>query len=220
MERCRQHQWKFSLLFWALLMAISLPLQAESTPEAMLQEMTDQVLAEIRKEPGRLSDIAEVRALADRYVLPHIDFAAVAQWVLGKHWRLASPEQRVHFQEEFRELLLNTYLRTVNNYSENVIRIIPSRAQPQSGRATVDAEIELPGNSPVHLNFRLHNPGSGWLVYDISVEGVSLVASHRSGFSREISEQGLDGLIARLKEMNASGGSGAGDDKVSAKPSP
>jgi phospholipid transport system substrate-binding protein len=220
MKGYRQHQWYISVLFWVLLMAVSLPLQADSTPEAMLQEMTDQVLAEIRKEPGRLSNIAEVRALADQYVLPHIDFAAVAQWVLGKHWRLASPEQRVRFQEEFRELLLNTYLRTVNNYSENIIRIIPSRAQPKSGRAVVNAEIELPGGSPVHLDFRLHKPGNDWLVYDISVEGVSLVASHRSGFSREISEQGLDGLIARLEKMNASGGAGPGEGKVSAQALP
>jgi phospholipid transport system substrate-binding protein len=203
------------VLFWALLMTISLPSQAEVGPEAMLQEMTDQVLAEIRKDPGRLRDIAQVRALADRYVVPHIDFVAVAQWVLGRHWRLANEQQRARFVEQFREMLLNTYLRTVNDYRENVIRIIPSRAPPQSSRAVVNAEVEQPGGPSVHLGFRLHNHGNGWLIYDISVEGISLVASHRSGFSREISERGLDGLIARLEKINSSG-----DAKVAAQPSP
>lgn len=211
--------WQVPLLCWMLLMAFTLPLRAESTPEAMLQQMTDSVLAEIRKDPGRLTDIAQVRALADRHVLPHIDFGAVAQWVLGKHWRSANHQQRVRFVEEFREMLLNTYLRTVNSYSDNVIRIIPPRAPPRSGRAVVDAEIEQPGGPPVHLSFRLHNPGDAWLVYDISVEGVSLVASHRSSFSREISEQGLDGLIMRMEKMNATGGSEAAVGKVPAQPS-
>ena len=220
MDQRRLQQWRVLLLFWALLMAISMPLRSESGPEAMLQEMVDQVLVELRKEPGRLNDIAQVRALADRYVLPHIDFGAVAQWVLGKHWRLADQQQRVRFVEQFRELLLNSYLRTVTNYRENAIRIIPSRAAPQSGRAVVDAEVEQPGGPPVHLNFRLHNPGTGWLIYDISVEGISLVASHRSGFSREISEQGLDGLIARLEKMNKPGAGGATDGKVTAQPPP
>lgn len=209
MEFSRQSRRHILPLLFALSMAISQPLQADSGPEAMLQEMTEQVLTEIRKDPGRLGDIAQVRALAERYVLPHIDFGAVAQWVLGKHWRHASQQQRTRFVDAFRGMLLNTYLRTVTNYRENVIRFMPSRASSHPGRAVVDVEVEQPGGPPVLLNFRLHNPGSGWLIYDISVEGVSLVASHRSGFSREISEQGLDGLIARLEKMNASGESGS-----------
>jgi phospholipid transport system substrate-binding protein len=175
MQGYKLHQWHVYVLFWALLMTISLPSQAEVGPEAMLQEMTDQVLAEIRKDQ----------------------------------------QQRARFVEQFREMLLNTYLRTVNDYRENVIRIIPSRAPPQSSRAVVNAEVEQPGGPSVHLGFRLHNHGNGWLIYDISVEGISLVASHRSGFSREISERGLDGLIARLEKINSSG-----DAKVAAQPSP
>jgi phospholipid transport system substrate-binding protein len=205
MGNYRQHPWHLFLFFCVLSMAFSMPLRAGSGPEAMLQEMTDQVLAEVRKDPGRLGDIAHVRALADRYVLPRIDFGAVAQWVLGKHWRHASQQQRSRFVDAFREQLLNTYLRTVTNYRENIIRFMPTRASSHPGRAVVDVEVEQPGRPPVQLNFRLHNPGSGWLIYDISVEGISLVASHRSGFSREIREQGLDGLIARLEKMNASG---------------
>ncbi len=219
MGEYRQRQWCAPLFFWMLLMAVSLPLHAEPGPEAMLQEMTDRMLAEIRKDPDRLNDIARVRALADRYVLPHIDFGAVAQWVLGKHWRHADQRQRARFVEQFRELLLNTYMRTVSNYRENVIRIIPSRVPPRTGRAVVDAEIEQSGGPPIRLSFRLHNPGNGWLIYDISVEGISLVASHRSGFSREIREQGLDGLIARLEGMNANGRA-AGAGKAPDQPSP
>jgi phospholipid transport system substrate-binding protein len=220
MENYRKHPRHVFLFFCAFSMAVSLPLRAETGPEAVLQNMTEQVLAEIRKDPSRLGDITQVRALADRYVLPHIDFSAAAQWALGKHWRDANQRQRARFVGAFREQLLNTYLRTVNNYRENVIRFMPSRASSQPGRAVVDAEIELSGGPPVQLSFRLHHPGNDWLIYDISVEGVSLIASHRSGFSREIREQGLDGLIVRLERMSAAGESAASSAALPVQSSP
>ncbi len=205
MQITRYRLWHSFLLFCVLSMAVSLPVQAYPGPEAMLQNMTDHVLAEIRKDPGMLEDIAKVRVLVNRHVLPHIDFTAVAQWALGKHWRDADAEQRARFVDAFRGVLLNTYLRTVSSYHENKIRFLSGGRAQRPDRAVVDAEVEQPGGPPVHLNFRLHNPGEGWLIYDISVEGISLVASHRSGFYREIREQGLDGLITRLEKMNESG---------------
>lgn len=174
-------------------------------PRVMLQEMTDQVLAEIRKDPEQVQDIERVRTLAERYITPHIDFYVAAQWVLGKYWRNASESQRLRFVEEFRALLLNTYLRSITTYRENVIRILPLRSTPQADRAEVSAEVDQPNGPTLHIDFRLHRAAGEWLVYDISVDGISLVTTHRSSFSREISEQGLDSLITRLARMNSAG---------------
>jgi len=182
---------------------------AEPGPREMIQQVTDELLAEIHRDPDQLRDVSAVRALTERYILPHIDFRAASQWVLGKHWRMASPQQRNDFEREFRTLLLHTYLRAISNYQDNRITIMPAHGELERGRAEVDAEIGRPDGPPVHLSFRLHHAGAEWLVFDIVVEGVSLVTTHRSTFSREITEQGLDNLIRRLAVQNAGGDSAA-----------
>jgi phospholipid transport system substrate-binding protein len=204
------------LVYW-LLAFFSVPVLAAAGPDILLQDVTDRVLAEIRKDPEQLKDVNRVRALTDRFILPHIDFRAASQWVLGRYWRTATSEQRERFVEEFRRLLLNTYVRSISNYQNNRISIGPARGALASGRAEVDVEFERPGGPPVHLRFRMHKPGEEWLVYDISVEGMSLVATHRSTFAREIHDNGLDSLIDHLARLNAEretavagGGDGAG----------
>lgn len=189
-------------LCW-LLQAAGTMAQDDPGPAELLQDVTDRILAEIRTDPGQLRDVNRVRALAERYVLPHIDFRAASQWVLGKYWRTASNGQRARFVGEFRQLLLNTYIRSISNYRENRVSILPARGTPGTGRAEVDAEIEQSGGPPVHLSFRMHKPGPEWLVYDITVEGISLVATHRSSFAKEIHDSGLDSLIEHLADMNA-----------------
>lgn len=203
MKKQKQQLFFILMLCWLSLSVFSHTVQAEPGPETLLREVTDTLLAEIRRDPEQLKDIDRVRALTERLILPHIDFQAAAQWVLGKYWRTASGAQRERFVDEFRQLLLNTYVHSISNYRENKIRISPARGEPASGRAVIDAEIERPDGPPVHLGFRLHRPGADWLVYDISVEGISLVATHRSSFAKEIHDKGLDSLIDHLASVNA-----------------
>jgi phospholipid transport system substrate-binding protein len=103
---------------------------------------------------------------------------------------------------QFREMLLLTYLRNVTSYRETAVRFLPLRARAEDDRVEVQAEVEPQGAPVVNVMFRMHRVDGSWLIYDVSVEGISLVATHRSGFSQEISRNGLDGLIARLTEMN------------------
>lgn len=184
---------------------ISTPLMAdESTdPAEMLSAMTDRVLAEIRNNPEILNDEAQIRSFAEEWILPNIDFRAAAQWVLGKHWRKASPSQRDAFVAEFRELLVSTYLRSIEQYQDNTMRILAARPGQPERRAVVDAEVEQAGGPLIKVIFRLHRSKSGWLVYDIVIEGVSLVATRRSEFATYIRNEGLDGLIANLELRNA-----------------
>lgn len=191
----------FCLAYSAL---ISTPLMAdESTgPAEMLSAMTDRVLTEIRNNPEALNDEAYIRSFAEEWILPNVDFRAAAQWVLGKHWRKASPSQRDAFVAEFRELLVGTYLRSVEQYQDNTMRILAARPGQPEGRAVVDAEVVQAGGPLIKVMFRLHRSKSGWLVYDIVIEGVSLVATRRSEFATYIRNESLDGLIANLAQRN------------------
>lgn len=195
------------LLQWlcvcCLLAGMPLQLQADLGPVELLQTVTDQVLEIVRQDPDILGNQAQLRDVANELILPHIDFKTLSRWVLGKHWRKATQEQRNRFIALFREMLLNSYLRSVTAYRENTVQFLPLRPGQPDGRAQVDAEISQPSGPPIHTEFRLHRVGTQWLIYDVAVEGISLVATHRSSFSREISNNGIEGLLSRLEEMNA-----------------
>ena len=185
-----------------MIIGIGGPARADPGPVAVLEEMTEHVSDVVRRDTGILKDPVRLRALANEGVLPYVDFEALSRWVLGKHWRKATPAQRDAFMAEFREMLFLNYLRKVNAYRETVARFQPLRSVPQDGRVEVQAEVEAEGAPVVNVLFRMHRVNDHWLIYDVAVEGVSLVATHRSGFSQEIRRNGVDGLIARLAEMN------------------
>jgi len=177
---------------------------AEPGPLLVLQEMSDHVLELIRQDPAILDDQTRLRELADEFVVPNIDFMALSQWVLGKHWRGANPGQRQVFADEFRELLIRTYLTSVtrSGYEDQTIRYLPLRKAHDGRKVTVEAHVEQPQGPLVHVLFRMLKRDEGWKVYDVVIEGVSLVATHRSSFSSIIREQGIDGLIATLEQRN------------------
>lgn len=209
-QSLKQRQFILCCLVCGMLMNVHVVAAGSTGPAEMLSDMTDRVLQEIRNDPAILSDVQRARALAERLILPNLDFHAASRWVLGKHWRSASDAQRNAFVSEFRELLISTYLRSLDKYHDNDIKILPARPGQPDGRAIVDAEVEQAGGPQVMVEFRLHRKTDTWLVYDIVIEGISLVATHRSGFATEIRNKGLDSLIARLVLQNASEATAAG----------
>jgi phospholipid transport system substrate-binding protein len=180
---------------------------ADQGPVEVLQGMSEHVLEIIREDPSILDDKARLRAIAEQVVIPNVDFIALSQSVLGVTWRKATPVQREVFEREFRSLLTNTYLNSISraDYQGQSIKYLPLRNPPTGDRAEVDAEIEQPNGPLIHVEFRMYRRGdAGWKVYDVVVEGVSLVITQRSSFSSIIRDKGLDGLIAMLEERNSS----------------
>ncbi len=201
---CSRLRWLIGIVALAVLLLTGKTACAEPGPQVVLQEMSDRVLEVIREDPAILDDQARLRILADELVVPNVDFLALSQWVLGRHWRSATPEQRQVFAVEFRELLIRTYLSSVtrSGYQEQIIRYLPLRETQDMRKVTVDAHVEQPQGPLVHVQFRMLNRDDVWKIYDVVIEGVSLVATHRSSFSNIIRERGLDGLIASLEQRN------------------
>lgn len=191
------------VLLICLLPGMSIPAAAEQGPVEMLRETTDRIMRIIEEDPGVLEDQARLRVIASDIIFPHVDFVTLSRWVLGKHWRQATPAQREIFTNEFRELLLNTYLRSVTGYRDNKIHYQPLRQVPTDGKAVVHAHVETPGSPTVKADFRLLQKGQEWLIYDVAIDGVSLVTTHRSSFSELIRRNGIAGVIAQLEARNA-----------------
>jgi phospholipid transport system substrate-binding protein len=195
-------RWLQWLLFVCLVLVFSMPVLAEKGPVETLASMTATLEDLVKNDPDVINDPQRLRLIAHEVVLPNVDIRTLCRWVLGKNWRTATPEQRDAFVTEFQELLLSTYLRQVKTYQGEVARFLPLRGEQKEGQAVVNAEIEQPNGPVVHAIFRMRKAKQGWLIYDVSVEGISLVATHRSSFNREVRNGGLDKLISRLHDLN------------------
>jgi phospholipid transport system substrate-binding protein len=195
--------WRLCVILATLLNTTAVQAQLPA-PVEVLKEMSDRVVAIVKQDPGILDDQTRLRNIADTLIVPHVDFQVFSQWVLGKHWRTATPEQRRIFVREFKELLINTYLSSVTSegYQNQVIRYQPLRKGLEDGKVLVEAVVEQSHGPLIHVQFRMYRSDNDWLVYDVVVEGVSLVATHRSSFSSIIRDRGMEGLIAMLEERN------------------
>jgi phospholipid transport system substrate-binding protein len=177
---------------------------AAADPQALVQDVTREILQKIKENRARLGDAEFVAQKIEELIVPHIDQVAMSKLALGKHWRTATPEQREEFVREFKNLLIRTYKTSLVGYSDQTVDFLPFRATEDPDKtATVRSVIKRVGGPPVPINYSLRfKPEDGWKVYDIVVEGVSLVTNYRSSFDRDIAGGGMDKLLASMKQRN------------------
>ena len=176
---------------------------AAETPLEIIRSTTDQVLLRIDNDRKALrQDPAAMYALVAELIFPHFDFPIMAQWVLGIHWKDADEASRAAFIAQFRKLLVRTYATALLEFSDQKITY-PEDNEVSKGRTVVvRQEIEQIGSEPVQVGYRLHNTGSDWKVFDVAVDGVSLVKTYRASFSSIIKDTGLSGLLNSLSVKN------------------
>ncbi|MEO5573813.1 MAG: ABC transporter substrate-binding protein [Gammaproteobacteria bacterium] len=187
----------------ALLLFNSAWVLAAPSAQELVQQTADRMIAAIKSERAVINENPEhLYALVDEIILPHFDFERMSSWVLGKHWRAATPEQRTHFTQEFRTLLVRTYATAMGEYSDQKITYPPMKAAPDATEVTVRSEIEQPGGPSIPINYNLFLKNGNWKVQDVVIDNTSLVANYRSSFSSEIRRDGLDALIDKLAARN------------------
>ncbi|MDZ4099136.1 MAG: ABC transporter substrate-binding protein [Methylophilaceae bacterium] len=191
------------IYFLALVGFSSLSL-AEIGPDELVKKTAEEVLEIVKSDKDiQAGDQQKIFALAEAKILPNFDFDRVSRLVLGRNWANASKEQQAQFQKEFRTLLLRTYASALSKYQNQTIQYLPFRTQPDATRATVKTQILQPGGQPIAIDYTLEKSANGWKVFDIVIEGVSLVTNYRSQFNNEIRQAGgMDGLIQKLVEKN------------------
>lgn len=194
------------LIPFLLALLITLPAHAVQNPQQLVRETSETMLSaladrreEMEKSPALLNQLAE------KIVSPHFDFYRISQLALGKHWRKASKEQKAQFSKEFHLLLLRTYSKALLNLKSEAIAYPPVRPSKRPDRITVPTLINKEGGQPVEIGYRLYQKDNGWKVYDVVIDGVSLVSNYRRSFSTQIRKEGLNPLIAALQERNKTG---------------
>ncbi len=199
-------------LFLTLLLATGSAWAAASQPQdaqKLIEQTADQVISalqqhhdELQQHPDRIYDLVR------KIVLPHFDFEAISRWVLGKYWRRASPHQRQRFTDEFRTLLVRTYAKALLDYSGQKIRYSPVQAASDAKDVTVRSEVQRSDGPAVPINYELHYKHGAWKVYDVNIDGVSLVTNYRSSLGSQIGREGLDAVISKLHQRNSQGATG------------
>lgn len=172
-------------------------------PDVLARTTTNEVIEIVKQDQEiKAGNQKRIYALVEAKVLPHFDFTQMTRLALGKNWARATPEQRQRLTDEFRTLLVRTYSTMLANVANYKIDFKPLRMRPDDEDVTVSMEIIRPGASPIIIDYRVEKQASGWKVYDVLADGVSLVTVYRNSFNAEVRKGGIDGLIAALARRN------------------
>jgi phospholipid transport system substrate-binding protein len=187
-----------------LCLATQVSVASEASPQDLIKQTAEQVLnklqqdhATLRAHPGAIYDLVK------RDILPHFDFQRMSRWVLARYWRRATPQQRTRFEHQFRNLLVDTYGNTLLRYAGEKISYLPTKLNPENDTALVRTSL-LNGDSgqSIPIDYRLYDNHGVWKVYDLSIDGVSLISNYRNSFAEELRQHGIDGLIQQLTGHN------------------
>ena len=188
-----------------LTLALCLPLAAaaQEAPDAMVKRVTGEVLAIIKADKdlqgGNTRKIAE---LAEAKVLPHFDFPRMTRLAVGRNWAQATDAQKAALEKEFRTLLVRTYSTSLAAYRNQTIDVKPVKMGAADKDVTVRTAVVQQGGPPIPIDYSMEKADSGWKVYDVTIDGASLVTTYRGSFNDQIQKGGIDALVKTLADRN------------------
>lgn len=201
---------RWILLLMFLVLPAPLSRAAETAPDALLNAATSEVMAALKQSRDQPESPAKLAAVVETTVLPLFDFSRMTQLAAARNWRLASPFQQNALVAEFKTLLVRTYSTALGGYRDQVVTYRPLRAASDDTDVTVRSEVKQ-GAAKLKIDYEMAKTSAGWKVYDVKLDGVSLVTAYRPGFAAKVRDAGVDGLIQALAEKNR-------PDKPAARP--
>jgi phospholipid transport system substrate-binding protein len=175
--------------------------------EKLVRENAQQVLQILSDNKDKVKDDPQfLYRLVNEVILPNVDFDAMSKLVLAKNWRSANDDQRKRFVEEFKGMLVRTYTNSLTDYAGNTEILYLKSVDKKEGKyVTVYTEIVQSGKPNIPVDYSLRQTSEGYKIYDVVIEGLSLVKNYRTSFSKQISETSLDALIEDMAQKNSQG---------------
>lgn len=193
----------FSFVLAACFAAVPVRAAEMVAPDVLAKSVTDEVLAVIRADKDIQSgNQKKLLDLVEAKVLPHFDFEHMARLAMGKNWRQASAAQQKELTNVFRTLLVRTYTAAFTQYKNQTVEYRPLRMAPDETDVVVKSLVRQPSGRPIAVDYGMEKTARGWMVYNVKIEGVSLVENYRNTFNTEIERSGVDGLIKSLSNKN------------------
>lgn len=201
------------LIFFFWFVSTTMVFAADHPARELVESTTADLLSTFKAEQEAIeADTNILLQIVSDKVLEHFDFIKMSKLALGKHWRKATVEQRKEFAIQFRQLLLNTYAKALYRYADAKIEYDPVRTEQGDRYVDVVSSVSDEGE-PVAVTYRLHEKKDAWKVFNITIEGVSLITNFRSTFSSFINKKGLDALNLDLAQRNEKAAKGDTDDE-------
>lgn len=191
-------------LLISLILTAALALAPANADEQSPQEVIESAVQQLADTmDGRQEELAADRqalyVLIDEILLPRFDRKYAAQLVLGKNWRSADETQRERFIEAFYQALVRRYADGVLEFEQDRVKVLPFRGDLSKKRTKVRSTVRLNDGSKVAVDYELVKRDSGWLMFNISIEGISYVRNFRAEMDSEIRGSSLDAVIERLE---------------------
>jgi len=208
---------RVAALFGLLTLSLALftPVAAANVeePRMMLESVSKELLGKLKSEQAQVNAKPQrMFEIVDQVLVPHVDLETMSRLVLGKHWRTATPQQRERFTAEFRTLMVRFYVSALLDdpkqidsilaKADTIITFLPGSGGDDPKKTIVRSEVNLPTGQVVPVVFNLHNKDGVWKVFDVNVEGISLIINYRNSFSQQVAQSGLDSLINDLAVRN------------------
>ena len=176
---------------------------ANTAPDTLARSTTQEVLSILKADKEiQGGNLQKVYELVEAKILPNFDFNRMTQLAVGKHWSSASAQQKQALVSEFRNLLVRTYASSLTAFSNQTVDFKPMNMKPGDEEVVVKSEVKQPGGQVIPIDYSMYQTAFGWKVYDVSIDGVSLVTNYRSSFSTKIRQSGIDGLINQLASQS------------------
>ena len=192
------------LLYFFVFSAMQVQAQTVA-PDVLARSVTDEVIAIIRADKDiQAGNQKKVFDLVEGKVAPHFAFSTMTQLAMGRNWRQASVEQKKRLTDEFHILLVRTYTTAFVQYRDQKVDYKPLRMAAGDTDVVVQSLIKQNSGAPVAVDYSMEKTDSGWKVYNVKIEGISLIENYRNTFNTEIQKNGVDGLIKSLVEKNRS----------------
>jgi phospholipid transport system substrate-binding protein len=173
---------------------------AEAAPQVVIENaattMSDKLIG--RKDYYE-SNLGELYVMINEVLLPHFDTRYSGRLVLGKHWKAATEDQRSSFIDAFYQFLMRSYAKGLLGFDQDKIEFLPFQGEVDGKRVVVKTVMHLDDGSEVPVNYSLRRSDAGWKVYDVRIEGVSYIQNYRNQFNAEISANGVNSVIDRLR---------------------
>lgn len=191
-------------LFYLVMLMLFWQQSFAGSPQNMLEDAANNVLNALKSNSAKVkSDPGYVNSIVHRYIIPQVDVYGMSRSVLGREaWQKASANQKQLFTTNFVQLVVRTYSRALKDYSGEKVVFLPIRGGYEGQRfVKVSSVIKRTNGQDIPISYSLVAKGSGWKIYDMSVEGVSLLQSYRSQFAQYLKDHSMDALIDKLKKQ-------------------